>query len=91
MGIHDRKERATFSIDRAVKEELEARIPSSKRSGFVEQAIAQALRKDAVENLKRTLDKLAGYSRGGEDSVELLRRLRAEREEYLVRRHEPER
>lgn len=87
MGMHDRKQRMTFSIDSAVKEELEERIPSSKRSAYVERAIAEALRNDAVENLKKTLDSARAYSSGGEDSVEVLRRLRSEREQYLAERH----
>jgi hypothetical protein len=81
----------TVSIDSAVKEELEERIPSSKRSGYVERAIADALKNDAVENLKETLGKFRAYSSGGEDSVEVLRRLRSERERYLAERHGPTR
>jgi hypothetical protein len=76
MGIAN-KDRATFSLDPAVKEALEERIPKSRRSAFVEQAIAEALRKEAVERFNRKLDHLAATAtRGGEDSVEVLRRLR---------------
>jgi hypothetical protein len=76
MGIAN-KDRATFSIDPGVKQSLEERIPKSRRSAFVEAAIAEALRKEAIERLNRTLDHLAATAvRGGEDSVELLRRLR---------------
>ena len=75
MGIAN-KDRATFSIDPAVKEALEQRVPKSRRSAFVEQAIAEALRKEAVERLSRTLDGIAGTWKSGEDSVEVLRRLR---------------
>ena len=81
------KERATFSIDAAVKETLDRQIPKSKRSAFVEQAIAEALRLEAVKNLKETLDSISGSSKGGEDSVEILRRLRRNRENYLAERH----
>jgi hypothetical protein len=91
MGIHSRKQRMTVSIDSAVKEELEERVPASKRSGYVERAVADALRNDAVDNLKETLDKFRAYSSGGEDSVEVLRRLRSEREQYLAERHGPKR
>lgn len=75
MGVAN-KDRATFSIDPAVKQSLEARIPRSRRSAFVEQAIAEALRKEAIERLGRTLDQIAGTWKGGEDSTEVLRRLR---------------
>jgi len=89
MGIEN-KDRATFSIDPAVKQTLEERVPRSRRSAFVEQAIADALRKEAIERLQRTLDHLAAMpASGGEDSVELLRRLRRERTEQLVSRHSP--
>lgn len=83
MGIAI-KDRATFSIDRAIKETLEERIPKSRRSAFVESAIAEALRKDALERLSRTLDDIAGTARGGESSVELLRRLRDQRLRHIV-------
>lgn len=87
MNVQPRKERATFSIDSAVKERLDTQIPKSRRSSFVEQAIAEALRKQAVESLAETLDRIGAYSTGGEDSVELLRRLRLERNEQLMSRH----
>ena len=89
MGIAN-KDRATFSIDPAVKQTLEERIPKSRRSAFVEEAIAEALRREAMERLSRTLDHLAATApQGGEDSVELLRRLRRERTEQLTARHSP--
>lgn len=87
MGVDRIKERATFSIDIAVKDTLESRVPKSKRSAFVERAIAEALRQEAVQDLKHTLDRIEAYSEGGEDSVEILRRLRRERDDYLVERH----
>lgn len=87
MGMSGPKERATFSIDRAVKEELDTRITKSGRSSFVEKAIAEALQRKAVVDLKQFLDSIQESSRGGEDSVELLRRLRSEREQYLAERH----
>lgn len=89
MGIAN-KDRATFSIDPAVKQTLEERIPKSRRSAFVEEAIAEALQKEAIEHFSRTLDRLATTSpKGGEDSVEVLRRLRHERTEQLIARHSP--
>jgi hypothetical protein len=87
MSAGRTKERAIFSIDAAVKETLENRVPKSKRSAFVERAIADALRKEAVEGLKRTLNRLRDHSEGGEDSVEILRRMRRERGDDLAGRH----
>jgi hypothetical protein len=86
MGIDGPKERATFSIDAAVKYTLESQVPKRRRSAFVERAIADALKKEAVQNLKNFLDEIEGYSEGGEDSVALLRRLRSEREDHLAER-----
>lgn len=84
MGVDRIKERATFSIDAAVKDSLEKQIPKSRRSAFVERAIADALRQEAVQDLKQTLDRIEGYSAGGEDSLEILRRIRRERVDYLL-------
>ncbi|MGY6707681.1 MAG: hypothetical protein ACXIVF_05085 [Rhizobiaceae bacterium] len=87
MDVDRIKERATFSIDAAVKDTLEKRVPKSKRSAFVERAIADALRQEAVQDLKRTLDRIEGYSAGGEDSVEILRRVRREQDDFVLERH----
>ncbi len=87
MGISGPKERATFSLDRAVKEELDAKITKNGRSRFVEAAIAEALRREAAAEFKQFLDSLQGKSKRGEDSVELLRRLRCERDDHLAERH----
>lgn len=73
MGIAN-KDRA---IDSAVKQSLEDRIPKSRHSAFVEQAIADALRKEALNDLSRFLDELP-KSRGDEDSTEVLRRHRTQ-------------
>jgi hypothetical protein len=78
MNMSGPKERATFSIDRAVKQELDSRIAKSGRSSFVEKAIADALRRQAVVELKQFLDSIQGSSRGGEDSTDYLRRKRLE-------------
>jgi hypothetical protein len=78
MGMSGPKERATFSIDRAVKEELDTRIAKNGRSSFVEKAIAEALRRQAVVEFQEFLDNIQGSSRGGEDSTDYLRRKRLE-------------
>jgi hypothetical protein len=88
MGIDGPKERATVSITSTLKDQLDRAVPKSKRSGFVEAAIVEALRREAVARLKETLAKVEGLSSGGEDSVDVLRRLRREREEYLADRHD---
>jgi hypothetical protein len=87
MGMSGPKERATFSIDRSVKQELDSRVAKNGRSSFVEKAIAEALRRQAISDLKQFLGSIQGSSHKAEDSVELLRRLRSEREHYLAERH----
>lgn len=91
MGITASKERGTYSIDRPVKIEMDERIPASKRSAYVTDAIRKALRDDAVRDLENYLSKIKLASTGGESSVEALRRVRREREDYLAARHAPTR
>ncbi|HZG28608.1 MAG TPA: hypothetical protein VE079_09130 [Ensifer sp.] len=69
--MNDHKERAAFTISKALKAELEDVVPASKRSRFVEKAIA-----DARQRALDALDKLPSYDSKGEDSVEVLRRIR---------------
>lgn len=53
MNASGPKERATFSIAANVKNKLEAAVPKSERSRFVEKAIDQALRGVAVQELQK--------------------------------------
>ncbi|MEC9342385.1 MAG: hypothetical protein VYD64_00935 [Pseudomonadota bacterium] len=82
------KERAAFSIDRTVMDALEKAVPKSKRSQFVEKAIAAALGDERRRAALDMLDHLPSYDTGGEPVVETLRRLRQEREEQLASRHD---
>ncbi len=59
--MNDHKERAAFTISKALKAELEDVVPASKRSRFVEQAIADALLRDARKRALDVLDKLPSY------------------------------
>ncbi len=86
--MNDHKERAAFTISKALKAELEDVVPASKRSRFVEQAIADALLRDARKRALDALDKLPSYETKGEDSVEVLRRIRQERDVVLATRHQ---
>ncbi len=61
--MNDHKERAAFTISKALKAELEDVVPASKRSRFVEQAIADALLRDARKRALDALDKLPSYER----------------------------
>lgn len=83
------KERAVFNLSDDVKFTLEARIPKGQRSTFVDRAIADALMEDAKKRALAAIDDAPATDTGGEDSVELLRRLRQERSRYVIERHNP--
>ncbi|HWU62339.1 MAG TPA: hypothetical protein VN112_09990 [Ensifer sp.] len=86
--MNDHKERAAFTISKSLKAELEDVVPASKRSRFVEMAIADALLRDARQRALDALDNLPSYDTKGEDSVEVLRRIRQERDGNVVARHD---
>ena len=73
----DTKERAAFTLSQSVKAELETQIPKSKRSQFVEKAIAKALEAEAKRRAIESLEELPCYETKGEDSVAVLRNIRA--------------
>ena len=85
--MHDSKERAAFTIAKSLKDELEEVVPPSKRSQFVEKAIADALLKEAKRRALESLKSLPAYDTGGRDSVEVLRQIRKERGDYVASRH----
>ncbi|TPI35413.1 hypothetical protein FJW07_23405 [Mesorhizobium sp. B3-1-9] len=78
MNASGPKERATFSIDSAVKETLENQVPKNKRSRFVEEAIAKALKDAAKERALKMIRELKPGSTGGESLTDVLRRIRQE-------------
>lgn len=71
------KERATFSLSLDVIQRLEKTVPKRARSRYVDKAIANALHEDAKAGFRKFLDDLPKITTG-EDSTELLRRLRKE-------------
>jgi hypothetical protein len=83
------KERAAFSLSDDVKFTLEERIPRSQRSQFVDQAIAAALLEDAKKRALEAIEDAPATDTKGEDSVEVLRRIRRERAAYVIDRHNP--
>ncbi|MFI0842652.1 hypothetical protein [Mesorhizobium sp. IMUNJ 23232] len=78
MNASGPKERATFSIAADIKSRLEAAVPKSERSRFVEKAIDKALRDVAIQDLQKTLDRIRRPVSTGESSTEFLRRKRME-------------
>lgn len=85
--MQEYRERAAFTLSRSIKDELEDTIPASKRSQFVEQAIADALLKEARRRAVESLQTMKVYDPDGRDSVEVLRRIRRERADYIASRH----
>lgn len=86
--MQEYKERAAFTLSRSIKDELEEAVPASKRSQFVERAIADALLKEAKRRALDSLRNMKTYSTGGRDSVEVLRQIRRERADYIASRHQ---
>jgi metal-responsive CopG/Arc/MetJ family transcriptional regulator len=85
--MQDYRERAAFTLSRSIKNELEETVPPSKRSKFVEQAIADALLKEAKRRAIESLQTMKVYDTGGRDSVEVLRQIRRERADHVALRH----
>ncbi|MDQ6436981.1 hypothetical protein RB623_23265 [Mesorhizobium sp. LHD-90] len=87
MNASGPKERATFSIARDVKRRLERSVPKSKRSGFVEDAIEQALRGVKKREALAAIRDFKPYPLKGPGAVETLREIRTRRDEELASRH----
>jgi hypothetical protein len=85
--MQEYRERAAFTLSRSIKDELEEAVPPSKRSQFVERAIADALLKEAKRKAIQSLQTMKVYDTGGRDSVEVLRQIRRERFDYVASRH----
>lgn len=81
------KERATFSIDKAVKQKLDRAVPKSKRSSFVEQAIERALRDAAKHKALAEIRTFKPYPLKGPGVVETLDHVRTKRAEQLAFGH----
>jgi hypothetical protein len=82
------KERANFTLSGSVKAELEQAIPKSKRSQFVERAIADALLVEAKRKALAAIDNAPCYDTNGQNSVERLRQIRSERAGTIISRHQ---
>ena len=82
-------QRISITLDDALKNQLDSIIPKGERARFVADAIQKALedwqRQQALEMLKNFK-----RFKVQEDSVEMLRKIRSKRADYLAERHEPE-
>lgn len=63
--MNDHKERAAFTISKELKAELEDVVPASRRSRFVEKAIADALLREARQSALDALEKLPSFETKG--------------------------
>lgn len=80
------RERAAFTLSAAIKSELEKAVPKSKRSRFVEQAIADALMERARQTARQAIRSAPAYPVRDGDSIATLQRIRAERDRDLANR-----
>lgn len=78
------KERATFSIDSAVKKSLDRAVPKSRRSSFVEDAIKRALRDVEKRKALAQIRSFKPYPLKGPGVVETLDQVRVQRGEQLA-------
>ena len=85
--MRDTKERANFTLSGSVKDALERTVPKSKRSQFVERAIADALKAEAKRRALEAIGNAPAYDTKGQDSVERLRQIRSERADRVIGRH----
>ncbi len=82
--MQDLKERSAFTLSSSIKEELESVVPKSKRSQFVEHAIATALLEEAKRRALAAIDAAPCIDTQRQNSVEILTRIRRERRSNLV-------
>ena len=78
MGVTGARERATFTLAPSVKSRLEQQIPKSERSRFVEEAVDKALKQAAKEEALKAIREFKRFPSSGENSTEVLRRIRGE-------------
>jgi len=82
------RERLTITIAPEVRARLEAAVPKSERSKFVESALGKALESAARKKAIETIHDFPSVTIDGENSTEIVRRIRAERAAYLLSRHD---
>ena len=78
MNASGPRERATFTLSPETRRRLEAAVPKSARSRFVEEAVEIALQAVAKRRALEALATVKGLTKGGEDSTDFLRRKRME-------------
>ena len=82
--MQNNKERAAYTLSPPVKAALEEAVPKSKRSQFVEKAIADALVRQARETAIATIKGMTRHAIQDEDSIQVLERTRTARARQLT-------
>lgn len=82
------RERATFTLSPQTIKQLEEIVPKNERSRFVEEAVGQALARDARRKAVEAIRDFPRVANPAGDSTEVLRDLRTERDADLLSRHE---
>ena len=77
------------NIPAPLRDELRSAVPKRQRSKFVVEAIETALRETNRQRALDFLDNLPRYDTKGQDSVEVLRRLRDKHTQRIIERHNP--
>ena len=70
MGASGLKQRATFTLDPGIKDQLERRVPQNERSHFVETAIATALKGLAKQDALNVIRRFKRFTLKGPGVVE---------------------
>ena len=79
-----------FNLPVELTTRLAETVPAGKRSRFVEQAIEKALKAEAKAKLLGLLETQTRYPTNGENSTDVLSRLRQQRTEAVLARHNPQ-
>lgn len=86
--MRQNKVKVAFTIDPATYEHLRKAFDSRQRSAFVNQAIESELKKNALLNFQKMIDKIKPV-KSDKTSVELIRELRDGRVKELLARSSP--
>jgi metal-responsive CopG/Arc/MetJ family transcriptional regulator len=87
MPISEPKERFTVTIPASLKREVEKIVPERQRSRFTVSALEQALKEANKARAIKAVQNAPSFPTGGEDSVDVLKKVRKQRSEHLAARH----
>lgn len=70
--------RKTYVLPTDLTEDMDENIPKGKHSAYVARAVTKSLKEDNREKLIEIIDNFEGMEGTGEDSTEVLRKIRDE-------------